>query len=378
MLSDGCHVFLKTENTLYDPIQRILAIDHADNWRVERFQPTLDQLHFIPLDSNYIDMNCNRVKRDSLAILLRTLANANQEATIFLDYDFEPLDTTDNKLLLGKDSLLYESMLSLGERLVIISDTTGNTIFTNNWKTRGTNKNTTKIPKNGGIELKIFEDEGKIRYVNLGLEKTKEDAFIEILLKLTKGKSLSQLKLPEEIEINYFIRNNRPIGRRPVLNTTQASEVVHTQANAIFAKSTQLIFIGAFHKLINKYSQTFDYFDTPIRGLNGIYINLNAYLNVATNTYIQRAPEWLIFVVNFLLAFGGSGYYHFVAAKKQVHYVKPTSWLRRELCFSLLIFVLLIGSLFYWYYMKFPFVWTLLFFVMNQSIYHFLSKKIKK
>lgn len=378
--SESFPILLKTENTLYDPIQKLLAIDHKEGWRIERFQSTLDQLYCIQLDSNYIDMESNRVKRDSLAALLQELAKINKDATLFLDYDFEPLDTMGDSLLLGKDSLLYESMLALGKRLIIVSDRKGKSVFSENtWTTRKYFQQRIPIaPINGGIELEAFVDEKKIRYFNLELEKTKDPSFVEILFELSTGKAFPQLA--DDIEINYLIRNNRPIGRRPILKEIRASSIVNQQRNIehFNKKKPKLIFIGAFHKLVNKYDQTFDYFDTPIDSLNGIYVNLNAYLNVATNSFIQRSPPWLVFIVNFLLALGGSIYYQLVQQKKQINYIKPASWMRLELLFSFLFFVILIFGLFYAYYLKFPFVWTLLFFVMNQSAYQFFLSHFKK
>lgn len=384
ILCDQCTVVLKTENGIYDPLQQILAIDHLDDWRVSRFQLTLEQLYCIQLNKTYFDTENNRVKRDSLAALLQTLVKTDSSTTIFLDYDFEPLDTTDDKLLLGKDSLLYESMLALSQRLVIISDKSGKSIFNENaWTTRTyQHQRIPTTPRNGGIELEEFADEKKIRYCNLELENTKEASFVAELLELSTGKHLNQIypKSLDAIEINYLIRNNRPSGKRPLFKGIMASTLVQQGWNAVSEKeeTSTLIIIGAFHKLVNKYNMPFDYLDTPIDSLNGIYININTYVNVATNSFIRRSPWWLVFGVNFLLALVGSFYYPIVQQKRRQTFVKPSSWIQWELLLSGVFFALLIIGLFYEYYIKFPFVIPLLFFVSNQQIYHFFLNRIKK
>lgn len=360
-------------------MQKCLAINHADDWRVERFQSTLDDLYCIQLDSSFIDAECNRVNRDSLAALLTELTKTDASTTIFLDYDFEPLDTTENKILLGKDSLLYESMLTLGNRLILVSNSDGKTIFSDNTWTTSTyeNRRIPIAPVNGGIELVMLPKEKTIRYFNVQLQNTEEPSFIELLYRKATGKQLNHSL--GEIELNYLIEDNRPKGRRPLLHGATASTIVQGGLDKSKFGQAKIIVIGAFHELFNKYNLSFDSFETPIANpLSGIYININAYLNVVTQSYIKRSPAWLVFILNFLLALGGSVYYYFVQKKRQKNFVKPPSWIKGELVFSFLFFTSFIIGLFYYYYLKFPFVPTLLFFVGNQRLYKFFLSFTKK
>lgn len=377
ILLENSPILLKVENAFYDPLQRFLAIDYLNDWRTDRFQSELDQIYCIRLDDTFIDFENDRVKRDQLADLLDTLSKEDDIKAIFLDFIFEPLDTTPQGLLSSQDSILYESMLRVGNRLTLLRDSCQKTIFDKNaWTTSNyQNQGLSIHPKAGNILMESIRWEDVVRYINLNT--TKEScfpSFLEIFTHQIKDEEILRCfqETPSNFELNYLVRDNRPRGLQSALSGDDASMIIKHGIHPEYFKNEQekIVFIGAFKGLTNKYNLAFDSFETPVSNqLSGIYINLNAYLNITTQSYIRRASYPLIFSINFLIALLGVIYFHIVQKKVKEHFIKPHSWLFYEIAICSLIFLISMYSLFYWHYMKFPFAFSLLFFIRNQSLY---------
>ncbi len=375
-------IVLKIENAIYDPLQELWAIDHADDWRVHRFQSELDAYYSITLDSVLIDWECNRVKRDLLAQLLDSLRIQAPDNIIFLDYIFEPLDTTETGTLRGKDYRLYQSMLALGDRLFFLKEKDARAIFPREGLLVSQPSNNSSSPPQIGV-LNIQQDtlETVVRYVSLDREENQGKSIIELLPLREQANSSVALR---DFEINYLIRGNRPKAYRHILRGDLASAILErglSKDHFSVGTNNKMIIVGAFDKLVNKYGLIFDSFETPIdKQLSGVYVNLNAFLNLQTGSYIRRASWFLVFHLNILTVLSGILYFHKTQIKDKKYFVKPNHLLVGEVIGVVILCLGLVIGLFYWYYIKFPFIGTLLFLPFHQRLYKriVIKDKIKK
>ncbi|MFK8104006.1 MAG: hypothetical protein AB8G15_15845 [Saprospiraceae bacterium] len=358
-------------------------MDHADDDRAERFQEALAEIYCINLDASFIDLECNRVKRESLAKLLQLLSEEDSIHTVLLHYIFEPIDTTDEKKLIGTDSLLYTSMAALEDKLIFIRSDNQKTIFDHKSWTTTNHKKKKKKPSTGRLKTQyLYPNEKKIRFAKLFKDELAVPSFVELILRNTQNKKAQSnyQAAPSTIELNYLIRNNRPKGFRPLFAGQDASVILAhgLREEQMMLDKQKVIVIGAFDQLKNKYNLAFKSFDTPVSpALNGIYITLNTYLNITTNTYLQNSHWSLIFLANLIIAISGIVYFHKVSRQIKKSFLKPNRWLMAEIILSLSLFLCFAVGLFYWYYLKFPFVISAIFLVKNQFCYTLFTSKIK-
>lgn len=351
-------VFLQMENAIYDPLQRMFAIDRPDDKRYSKFHQELSDILAIHLDTSFFYRETARVRRDRLAELLQVLAEQPQLKVIFLDYLFTATDAS-----APADSLLAESMKALGDRLVLPYEIDFEPVPI--WG--GLSPEAVKVEENlllepthkGYLAFLTLVGDDTYRYHQVRLDGGSRQSVVLALVDADPARppGLNSRPLPNTFEINYVLRNDPPFQALTIYDASAIVRAIPAEANG------RIAFVGSFESHADIYGRPFDEFATPVSGaLPGIYLVLNAYLNVRSGTFFQRANGLLVFVLNGLLAAAGLFYFQRVGSLP----VKPVWLMIGEIIGCLVLFAAGLLALYYFFNLKLPFVLTLLAFVRNQ------------
>ncbi|MFM9950626.1 MAG: CHASE2 domain-containing protein [Saprospiraceae bacterium] len=364
------------ESAIYDGVQRFFTIDYQGNsFRYKQFEKHLETISAINLDANYFDLENERVRRDSLAKLLERLARDPKPEKIFLDYLFVPPTTE-------WDSALIAAIKSLEDRLVMPYELKG---------TYGKRVEDTKVtgkldliyePKHAGyLYTDFFSNYDPVyRYIKTGPVLDTLPSCLDQLTRKIPGEGYYEgwEEVPDLLEINYVLRNEKSSHKRQGINIIDASQIVKDSNPLDLQK---VIFIGLFDKVHGKYSQPIDEFPTPVSSeMRGIYRIINAYLNVISCTWLKKIGIGFVFGVNIILALTALGYLkkargiwaRFSAAILffKIKYINTI--------IAALVFIFLIFGLYLIMHIKFPILIPTLFFVMNPTLYFIIKKSFYK
>ncbi|MEM6316491.1 MAG: CHASE2 domain-containing protein [Bacteroidota bacterium] len=362
-------VFLQMENAIYDGFQRMLTVDSRTDYNFKRYQASIDSLAFINLDNTYFNTETNRVRRDSLASLLRQLSAIPTVKGILLDYLLVPIK--DDEQSKEQNELLIENMRPLQDKLVLPYELAFDTIPV--WGELSAEAVSIPSPllfetdNTGYVAAMPLPGDENYRYVKLSIEEKRWQSAVHALLAVLSNDNphLYTRDVPNNFEINYLLRNYK----QRTLPIIDASLVGNSKAQL----RNKIIFIGLFDEVTTKYGLTIDKFQTAVqREMAGIYILVNTYLNVVNRAYIRRTAAIWVFLLNFLLAIASAWYFQRTAA------IPLKSWglVLGEIVGSSLFFLLFFFGLFYFFYHKFPLVITTLAFVSNQSFYKGFTYRI--
>ncbi len=359
-------IVLKIEQAIYDPLQKLTAIDHQNQLWYEEYEPELKEIFCINLDSTFFDLKTEHARRANLASLMETLAEKPPLA-VFLDYPFVSIDGWKT----GNDILLAKSLEHYGEQLVLPYPAywNGNPLE-DKLKAESMRLDTNLLytPKHQGFFLSLPLPKDDVhRYYAFRTNKKEYHSVVYGFLKAIPGKSLMRYarKTPIIFEVNHLIRNEHTSGQSPALNIVNASELLQNPSK-LNLLANKVVFMGVFNPYQNTYGAEQVVYPTPIQeNMSSSMLSLNAYLNVVTNSFFHRAGHRMVFWFNLLLVILTLFYYH------KTQYIKEKSLRLQvgELLIPILIFFLFLLLLYWHFHLKFPFVITSIAFV--RSIYFF-------
>ncbi|MCO6492838.1 MAG: CHASE2 domain-containing protein [Phaeodactylibacter sp.] len=359
---------LQMEYAVYDTFQKYATVDvHPDEKPVgEPLQPLLGELLFVNLDTSFFNLETDRVRRGRLAQLLDSLGRRLEPKAIFLDFLF-----TSASPLPEEDTALIRSIRALENWLVLPYGLPPRELGILETDTFPKEPALKYIPRfYGYLDYRApISKDVVYRYVQLGREEDEQlSAGYALVKALRKKKELPPTKnIPEVIEINYVLRNQPPRGRREAIRWYNGSSIL--DGTAQLPEEEKVVFIGLFDDYSSKYQLPIDLFRTPVaQEMNGVYLAVNSYLNVAAQSYL-RYPSWLlVFITNLALAGLGAAYYEITRSRRK------KSWLALEVLLSIAVFGAFFLMLYQLGHIRFPFVATTVFWAMNQHLYRAFQK----
>ena len=376
-------VVLQMEYPLYDKFQRDFVVNDPLDLRFPQYAEYLQEVVGINLDSDYfMDPESDRIRRDSLAKLLVFLSKIPDIQAVFLDFSFYPYEGSAHA-----DSMLESAMRTLGDKLVLPFEMRVDTVeafSALSAKNIHIDKNLVYAPHDTGYVAPMYLlGDDLHRYHLASLEDRSYVSAIQALIEAIASKSPQTYyrEIPPVIEINYLLDydyddgyddwdfdNFIESGGEAALNVLSAQQLLSTPKSAFQEELRgNILFIGLFQGLDNKYGYAVDKFETPISAdMPGILVLLNTYLNIVSKSYFHRV-SWLgVFILNVLLALLGMGY-TYLSAKYSLG--PNLIWQILVILGSIGLFFYLFQGLYYFFHMKFPFVITTLFFVRIQYLY---------
>lgn len=371
--------FLQIEYAIYDPLQRYHAFNQRSDLKdIDRkLYLMMDEIVCINIDTTFFNPSKVRVKRDKLAQLLDIIDKKSKPTSVFLDFIFAPADSHSKKKT-AADKRLIQSLEQFKAPIVLPNNLTFDTLFF--WEKLSIQDTVSLYPllyeatHSGYLAPMVLVGDESYRYLQL---KTDDDSLYSAtykLLEVSRKQNPESLivNIPNRLEINYII--NHPTQKKiPVLTTYDASALLEFDTKKLHqVLSNRIVFMGIFDHLTDDYGKSIDTFKTPLGAqTGGIYILLNAFLNVITHTYIQRVHWCWIWLLNFLIAGTGVGYYF----KHQNQQVKSWKRLVGEIIGSLLFFLAFLWVLYSHWSLKFPFVITVIFYLRNQYFFQLFQKR---
>lgn len=373
---------LQMEYSLYDPIQRHLALEDRTNQRYQNnpaFNQHTSNVFCLNLNKDYFDTYSERIKRNRLAELLSYLNEYTEPKAVLVNFVFAKNEEHLTDPLV--DSLLIKAIKSFKQPLIFPNGLSFQPItFQQELKASSSFQRyplTYEMPTVGFATPILLTGDNRSRYWQYQTSDGQLPSLIKVLIDTLYSHDLHQKvkRIPDRFEINYWLKDRRPKEKMWILDDADATSLLQMNKEEVARKlKNKILFIGFFEDWTNQYDLPIDKFATPISTTtSSIFISLNAYLNVLGQTYLQKIGSWGVFWSNFIIALLGVWYYKV----KQ----KSNSFFRKRLLEVLLSSVLFIGILGYlltYHYLKFPFVFTLLFYIKNQFFYHFFEKCIVK
>ena len=371
--------FLHIEYAFYDPIQQHNALtDLSDQYHADsKLRLALDEVVCINIDTTFFDLAKVRVKRRQLAQLLDAINQKSKPKSIFLDFMFTSQGSNPN-IKTAEDKKLIQSIAQFKSPIVLPNSLTFDTFFF--WEklsaedAKPSRPLLYQAPNSGHLAPMMLVGDEAYRYLQFKTDDDSLHSAIYKLLEVSRKQSLELLTLdvPNRLEINYIINDEQIRKKIPVLKTYDASSLLQFDSNQLKeVLSDHIIFIGLFSDWKDEYGRSIDKFKTPLgEKTGGIYILLNAFINVVTHTYFQRVHSFWVFLLNFLIAIGGVWYY----AKNQNHPIKSWKRITGEIMGSSILFFVFIWLLYSCWNLKFPFVITTIFYLRNQYLFELFQK----
>ena len=368
-------LILKIEQAIYDPLQKLTAIDHQNQLWYEEYEPELKDIFCINLDSAFFDLKTDHARRANLANLMDTMA-VMPPLAVFLDYYFTSIDGWKT----GNDILLSKSLRQYGEQLVLpyLAYWEGNPL---NDKPRveqmKLDTNLLYPPKHRGYFLSLpLPNDDVHRYYSFRSNKKEYHSVVYGFIKAIPGKNLMRYarKTPAVFEVNHLIRNEHTQSQSSALNIINASELIKNPAKLELLKN-KVVFMGVFNKYTNVNGTAQDFYPTPIQeNMSSSMLTLNAYLNVVTNSFFQRVGDRMVFWFNLFLVLLALFYYHKTRHFKE----KPLSLQIGEPLVPILFFFLFLLLLYWHFHLKFPFVITCIAFIRSIYFFKFFNKLFER
>ncbi|MEM6807096.1 MAG: hypothetical protein AAF696_37185, partial [Bacteroidota bacterium] len=342
--------------------------------RFPKIHPYLNDIFAINLGEEFIDSQCDRIKRNQLGYLLDHISSLREIQGVYLDFAFYPIPGNEYE-----DSVLVQIMKKLGNKLVLPYELGFNggpvPIFASlsQEEIENSRNELAYLPNYSGYLNTMSLSKGLevYRYHKYRIEDGSDASVINAILDaMPNEKSISYLNdMPSTFEINYLLRNQVESSSfdKSALNNWEASQLLEWPEDSLREKLRgKFLMIALFGSYRTKYDIEINKFPTPISSnLGGIYLMLNAYLNVLGGSYLRMAPPTIIFILNFVLAFSGSLYY----SKKSWFNLPSVGWLVFEVFFYGFMLLSILLLFYYYWNIKYPFVITSLAFVRNQTFF---------
>lgn len=369
-------VFLQMEYAIYDHLQRHLAIEDRMDERFQQyevFKHDAPDIFCINLDNTYFDKNTQTINRQKLAVLLEHLNQVTNPKAVLLNFIFAQKKEP-TAIIQQADSLLIQRLQAFKKPLILPNSQRFSAIDFSEKVTADKAYEAYplryEMPTSAYAAPFVLVGDEQYRYWQYQTEDGVLSSIIKTLLNEEHQGNFfpNTNKIPNRFEINYLLSDYIPQNKPWVLDIENASTLMTSETLAE-RLDNKIIFIDSFGDIKNEYGASVNKFKTPLNpSTNAIFILLNSYLNVLGQTYIRRVAWWAVFTVNLGIAVFGILFFHLLSNKKFL-----------KVCLSVLATLTLCTFLYYAfadYYLKFPFVFTSLFYVKNQALYRYFIKKI--
>ena len=299
------------ENIFFDKLQKQQTIDSKDDPNYYKYSPVLSKLVFVNFDEQSINHATDRVKKYYVRLLLDKLMRYKQDFKMaFLDYDLSYL--TQN------DSLILPSLLQMEQQLV-----TPRLLFTDKLPVLIKNPLPDSLihetSNNGDLaNFQAFVVAWKenisysYRYFLYRIFTTKLNTYNSVPYVMAQRTSLrtnlplDKLSLDDFKEIKYVLRNKDIINKERAVQVYSLSDFLFEIPDEILKSIVEdkIVVLGLFEGYKNKYNQQPDSYITPIgENTSGVMINVNAYLNLLTDSFIKSDQGfWTVLFLLILLS----------------------------------------------------------------------------
>lgn len=359
------------EFPVYDFLQKRRVVNKRTDFGYEKLQPHLENIFAINLDDAFFDSGCDRVNREQLGHLLSRLDSTGEVQTVFVNFLFEPYDNSEEV-----DEMLAKSMNQLGEKLIlpyeIFFDSTSLFGPLTEGMIESKRDSLYFLPKHTGyLAPMIFLAKTEVyRYHQFRLRDGAHASIVSAILEANPDQDHYSYhkRIPESFEINYLLQDPPASQRRhSALLVRDASPLMNSSIQQLGQELRgKTVFIGLFDRRQDKYERAIDQFRTPVaKNLPGVYLILNSYLNVVSQTYLRESHWLFILILNMFMAYMGA-MYHSPLAKE---IVKPVLVLLIEALGFIGLFGGILVVFFFFGNIKILFVPTVLFFIRNNYLF---------
>ncbi len=309
---------IELEQQLYDSIQKEQTIDHDKDTFYKVYQKELEKLVFINFDTTVIDHETDRLKPNELAVFLQKISPYNSQIkALFIDYAARDLKMEDNRNLV-------KAMQPFGERLILPY------VFYLKEPLKGTKDRIDVEDFKGAVEYPMYKG-GSVGYVTtfkspisddyrLYKYRTDDDQHYSIpykLCELTHGKETVEQHIQSFdnsiVEINFILRNRDVENKVRAVLSYDLSDFTNGKISEAETKKlleNKIVCIGLFGEYTNKYGQHPDKFITAVDNeMSGALLLVNAYLNLATKSYLQKGSCLWLFLINLMIGVLFGWYY---------------------------------------------------------------------
>ncbi len=308
---------IKLEQSLYDRVQKKLVIDQKDDCEYNKYASKLEQLTFINFDSSVIDSETDRLIPDSLAAFLEKVALLEEGDTFQLDVlyiNYRVRDLTENSR-----NRLCTAMKPFGKRLLLpyvfnLKDSLYLNYDDSGIKETRIDSQSLELPMCSGsslgyvqkIQHSISEDFRLYKY------RRDDNEHYSIAYKLYELASIKEQE-KNRIEnvnnsittINFLLRNKSKDTTKLAISHYQLSELISDTISEEEIKELltgKIVCLGLFDEYLTKYGHDIQKYATPVDAkMPNILLDINAYLNLETNSVYKQGSYWYLFLFNFII-----------------------------------------------------------------------------
>jgi len=283
------------ENVFFDKLQKKQTIDSKDDPNYFKYSPLLSKLVFVNFDEQSMNHATDRVKKYYIHLLLDKLMQNKQDFKMaFLDYDLSYLTQNDSlilpALLQMEQQLVTPRLLFAGKVPVLIKNPLADSLIheTSN--------------KSGLANFQAFAVAWKenisysYRFFLYRIFTSKLKTYNSVPYVMAQRTSsrtnipLEKLSLDNFKELKFILRNKDIINKERAVQVYSLSDFLFEIPDKTLKSivNDKIVVLGLFEGYKNKYNQQPDSYITPIgENTSGVMINVNAYLNLLTDSYLK-------------------------------------------------------------------------------------------
>jgi len=352
------------ENIFFDKLQKEQTIDSKDDPNYYKYSPLLSKLVFVNFDTQSINHATNRVKKYYIHLLLDKLMQYKQDFKMaFLDYDLSYLTQNDSLILPAliqmEQQLVTPRLLFAGKVPVLIKNPLPDSLIH-------------KTSNNSGLaNFQAFAVAWKenisysYRFFLYRIFTSKLNTYNSVPYVMAQRTAshtdvpLEKLSLDDFKELRFILRNKDILNKERDVQVFSLSDFLFEIPDETLKSivDDKIVILGLFEGYKNKYNQQPDSYITPIgENTSGVMINVNAYLNLLTDSYI-KSDQGLWTTIFLLIILSASA---FLWVKFRFSHKTFSKFLWLVLFLALTILGTMYLSQIFWVYMNYRISFSLL------------------